>query len=60
MAVFGNYRSRRNCISRQVREIEVDNADCGLDSDEEDEEEREGNDVENCGILNNTVFNVDD
>ena len=59
-AVFGDYRPSTCGHRHLVREIDVDNADCGWDSDEEGQDGEVQDDVENCGILTNTVFNCDD
>ena len=64
MAIFGDYRCRCICGRSRpvmVREIDVDNANDDWESDEEGQEDddHEG-DTENCGILNNTVFNLND
>ena len=56
VAIFGDYRHVGG-RGRVVHEINVDNADCGWDSDEEGQEDEVRDDAENCGILNNTVFN---
>ena len=57
--MFGDYR----CVGRSrriVHEIDVDNEneDCEWDSDDDQEEELR-DDASNCGILNNTIFNLD-
>ena len=60
MALFGDHR-RRTCGPRQVlREVNVDNEENEWESDGEDQEDEEGSDVENCGVLSNTIFNLDD
>merc|ERR1719322_1449719 len=61
VAMFGDYRraGRRRHI---VHEIDVDNEneDYGWYSDDDDDQEEEKPDYEsNCGILNNTIFNLD-
>ena len=58
--MFGDYRhaGRRRRIVHEI-DVNNENEDCRWDSDDDDQEEEMQENENNCGILNNTIFNLD-